>query len=461
MIMGKDSNDKKISIQTQNLYELSVLLELGVTTMIATPKIIRAVADLVGTPAYLYNQKVIEEDVYDARAFERVFGEERFTLRYAMKANSLEALLRLFNNLGLHIDSSDGNEVWRAERADIELSHVLLTCQILPPQEELADYITRGMNPNAGHLDHLEQIAAAGGKDITVRINFGEGSGGTPKTTTGGYGSSFGMWHTEIPEILERSRALGLRVVRLHSHIGSGSDPQVWKRNVRIMLEHADAFPDVHTLNLGGGFKRSRWHDEKTMDMEECARDAYEVFEAYQERSGRRLRIEIEPGTYLIARGGILIGRFHHFRHKHDPDNGIDYNHTITDIGMTENARVCMYGARHHLTLVPEDDGREMTSTFVVGPACESGDALTVRKNDPNRLRRERMRTPTRGDLIVQHDTGAYCDSMAPHDYNSHGEAPAVLLKPDGELVVITYRGTREQLVQHEVKYSPTPSLAL
>ena len=128
---------------------------------------------------------------------------------------------------------------------------------------------------------------------------------------------------------------------------------------------------------------------------------------------------------------------------------------------MTENARVCMYGARHHLTLVPEDDGREMTSTFVVGPACESGDALTVRKNDPNRLRRERMRTPTRGDLIVQHDTGAYCDSMAPHDYNSHGEAPAVLLKPDGELVVITYRGTREQLVQHEVKYSPTPSLAL
>ena len=87
--MGKDSNDKKISIQTQNLYELSVLLELGVTTMIATPKIIRAVADLVGTPAYLYNQKVIEEDVYDARAFERVFGEERFTLRYAIKANSL------------------------------------------------------------------------------------------------------------------------------------------------------------------------------------------------------------------------------------------------------------------------------------------------------------------------------------------------------------------------------------
>lgn len=44
-------------------------------------------------------------------------------------------------------------------------------------------------------------------------------------------------------------------MVRVHTHIGSGSDPVVWQKVASMSLDLVAQFPDVHTLNLGGGYK--------------------------------------------------------------------------------------------------------------------------------------------------------------------------------------------------------------
>ena len=46
-----------------------------------------------------------------------------------------------------------------------------------------------------------------------------------------------------------------IKVARIHTHIGSGSDPDVWLNVSLLSLNLVREFPDVVTLNLGGGYK--------------------------------------------------------------------------------------------------------------------------------------------------------------------------------------------------------------
>src|SRR5512144_2592854 len=67
-----------------------------------------------GTPCYVYDRAALEAAARAALAFPHAFG---LTLRYAMKANSNHAVLRIFRDLGLHLDASSDPEVERGLRA--------------------------------------------------------------------------------------------------------------------------------------------------------------------------------------------------------------------------------------------------------------------------------------------------------------------------------------------------------
>ena len=56
---------------------------------------------------------------------------------------------------------------------------------------------------------------------------------------------------------------LWAQVVRIHTHIGSGSDPAVWQRVSGLSIDLCRKFPDVTTLNMGGGYKVGRMAYEK------------------------------------------------------------------------------------------------------------------------------------------------------------------------------------------------------
>lgn len=58
-----------------------------------------------------------------------------------------------------------------------------------------------------------------------------------------------------------------LKVVRVHTHIGSGSDPAVWQKVSGMSLDLCRQFDTVHTLNLGGGYKVGRMATEKSTDL--------------------------------------------------------------------------------------------------------------------------------------------------------------------------------------------------
>lgn len=400
-----------------------------------------AVRERFGTPCYVYERAALEAAARQALAFPAPFG---YTLRYAMKANSCRGVLTLFHDLGLHVDASSDHEVERALRAGFAPARIQLTSQL--PSRRLAEHLARGVLFNACSLHQLEQFGRlAPGQEVSVRMNPGLGSGATNRTNTGGPGSSFGIWHEYLGDVQALAARHRARITRLHSHIGSGTDPEVWKRVTRMTLDLVARMPEVATVNLGGGFKVGRMPGEPWVDLADVGAHVRQELVAFRERHGRALNLEIEPGTYLVAGAGHVVGTC-----VDVVDTGREgYLFAKLDAGMPEITRPSFYGAQHPIHVLAE--GREEADVVFVGPCCESGDILTPAPGDPEALAPRRVPRPQIGDLVVIGGAGAYCAAMSTINYNSYPQAPEVMLEPDGSLRLLRHRQRLDQVWANEV----------
>ncbi len=402
---------------------------------IAPPQFLTAdvaaeVRERFGTPCYVYDRAALEAAARAALAFPAPFG---FTLRYAMKANPSRGILQVFRALGLHIDASSDFEVERALEAGFEPGEIQLTSQM--PSRRLAEHVRRGVLFNACSVHQLDSFGrVAPGSEVSVRMNPGLGTGSTKRTNTGGPASSFGIWHEYLDEVKTIAERHRLRITRLHSHVGSGTDPEIWKRCIRMTLELAAKLPEVGAVNLGGGFKVGRMPEEPTVDLADVGAHVRAELLAFQSRDGRRLGLEIEPGTYLVARAGAVVASC-----VDVVDTGREgYLFAKLDTGMTEVTRPSLYGAQHPIDVLAQ--GREAAAVVFVGPCCESGDILTPAPGDPEALGPRWVPRPQIGDLVVVSGAGAYCAAMSTINYNSYPRAPEAMLERDGTLRLLRRR---------------------
>ena len=399
------------------------------------------VRDRFATPCYVYVRGALEAAARRALAFPAPFG---LTVRYAMKANPSRGVLDLFRGLGLHVDASSDHEVERALRAGFPAGSIQLTSQM--PSRRLAEHLARGVLFNACSLHQLEAFGrAAPGQSVSVRMNPGLGSGSTNRTNTGGPASSFGIWHEHLGEVKAIAERFDVKITRLHSHIGSGTDPEVYKRVTRMTLDLASKLPDVGVVNLGGGFKVGRMPGEPSADLADVGAHVAQELTAFRDRDGRALGLEIEPGTYLVANAGLVVATC-----VDVVDTGHDgYLFAKLDTGMPEVTRPSLYGAQHPIHVLAQ--GREEADVIFVGPCCESGDILTPAPGDPEALAPRRVPRPQIGDLVIVGGAGAYCAAMSTINYNSYPQAPEVMLEPDGSLRLLRRRQDLDQVWGNEV----------
>jgi len=398
-----------------------------------------------GTPLYVYDQAQLERAAQDVLGFPNAYG---LTPRYAMKALPTAAIVRILTGMGLHIDASSGFEAERALLAGVAPERIQISAQELP--QDLKGLVERGVLFNACSLEQLEAYGRLfPGREVSVRINPGLGTGHNNRTNTGGPASSFGIWHEHLDQVLALQGQLGLRITRMHTHIGSGGDPQAWKRCARLSLGIAAQLPEVVRLNLGGGFKVGRMPGEASADLTEIGNALLDDFRDFAKVHGRELHLEIEPGTYLVARAGAIVANV-----SDVVDTGPDgYTFAKVDTGMTEFLRPNLYGAQHPIAVVPSDPEavREEIDLLIAGHCCESGDMLTPAPGDPEGLAPRRLARPVPGDSIVIGGAGAYCSGLAASHYNSFPQAPEVLLTPQGDFRPIRRRQTLEQILCNEL----------
>ncbi|CAM9443389.1 unnamed protein product [Ectocarpus fasciculatus] len=415
------------------------------TLKFLTPETVRATKAAVGTPAYVYDAASLKANAEACLAFPNAYG---LTVRYAMKSLPNKAVLQLFQGLGLHFDCSSGFEVERAISAGVPPQSLCLSSQELPP--DAGELLKMGVLINACSLSQLRRIAEeAPGSSVGVRFNPGLGSGGTKSTNVGGPSSSFGIWYEWADEVKEICAGGDLTVSRIHTHIGSGSDPAVWQKVSGMSLDLVRQFPTVTTLNLGGGYKVGRMSGEQSTDLQAIGAPVMGDFEAFAEETGRELKLEIEPGTFLVANAGSLVCTAQDLV---STGSG-GYEFMKLDAGMTELLRPSLYGALHPIVVVPTkgEGGGDTAEYVVVGHCCESGDLLTPVSGAASEIERRTLAKAEIGDLVVVEGCGAYVAGMSAKNYNSFPEVPEVLLDSAGELHVVRRRQTLEQIFENEM----------
>jgi diaminopimelate decarboxylase len=411
------------------------------------PDVVRRVRAEFGSPTYIYDEAALLKQAADVLAFPNAFG---LTARYAMKACPSRAIVQTLHKAGLHIDASSGFEAQRAILAGVPAEHIQLTAQQLA--DNFVELVLQGVLFNACSLSQLEAYGEAfPGREVCVRINPGLGSGHSNRTNVGGPSSSFGIWHEHLDEVLETAKRHNLHLSGMHTHIGSGGDPVVWEHCARMSLEIAARMPEVTRLSLGGGFKVGRMPGEENADLHAIGHAIQMDFEEFAEKHGRKLHLEIEPGTFFMANVGSIVCTVIDL-----VDTG-EEGHTFikVDSGMTENVRPSMYGAQHPIDVIPaEEESRGTAEYLVVGHCCESGDVLTPEPGNPEGLMPRTLTEARIGDLVLVSGAGAYCAAMASKNYNSFPEAAEVLLTKDSALKLIRTRQTLDQVVANEIGLS-------
>jgi diaminopimelate decarboxylase len=393
------------------------------------------------TPVYVYSEAKLLDRARKALRFAAPYG---LTVRYAMKANPNKYILKTFDVLGVKIDASSGYEAERAIKAGVAPENILITSQELP--KKLEQLVVAGVGFNACSLHQLHEYGKLfEGSNIGIRLNPGLGSGHSDKTNVGGPASSFGIWHEQLDEVKEVANKYNLTIVRIHTHIGSGNDPKIWTKAAKLTLEMTKKFKNVRVINLGGGFKVARMKGETDTDLGKISNIIESELKSFYKTTGRKLKLEIEPGTFLVANAGALITTIIDI-----VNTGKDgYTFIKVNSGMTDILRPGLYGAQHPV-IVNNYDPVKVKKYIVVGHCCESGDLLTPEEDDPTSLEERQLQKANIGDQLVIEGAGAYCSSMSAKNYNSFPSGAEVMIKTDGEIIEVSRPETLEDVIRLE-----------
>ena len=407
-----------------------------------TPAQLWALADQFGTPLWVYDAATIRQRIAQVSNFD--------TVRFAQKACSNIHILQLMREQGVKVDAVSRGEILRALAAGFkaggEPSEIVFTADLFDAAT-LDCVVEHGVPVNAGSIDMLRQLGPRSkGHAVWLRINPGFGHGHSNKTNTGGEHSKHGIWHTDLPLALQTIREQGLTLAGLHMHIGSGVDyghlAEVCGAMVELVRTAHAAGHDLHAISAGGGLSIPYRAGDPVIDTQHyfglwnTARQQAEAI------VGHTLGLEIEPGRFLVAESGVLLGEVRATK------NAGSNHFVLVDTGFNELMRPSMYGSFHAMSVLRRDGSQGASQpTVVAGPLCESGDVFT--QGDGGVVLPRDLPAAQVGDLLVIHDTGAYGASMS-SNYNTRPLVAEVLV--DGaEHRLIRRRQTVEELLALEL----------
>ena len=394
-------------------------------------------ADLAGrfgTPLYIYSADAIAARY---REVDDAFRGYPHTLHYALKANSTLAIARLVRELGAAADANSGGEIDVALRAGFTPREIVFT-GVGKTAAELQRGIELGLRSinaeSEGEIGRIDAMAVARGVEarVAVRVNPDIDAQSHPHISTGLKSNKFGVAISDAREMCLRMRGRrGVRIVGLHSHVGSQiTQLEPLRRAAQALValarELKDAGITIEHLDIGGGLGIPY----EGQPVPSAADYAASVLPIVRE-SG--LHLILEPGRFLVAQAGVLVARVVDIK----PQAGGKL-FVIVDAGMTELMRPMLYGAYHRIEHI-ESVSRPEAVCDIVGPICETTDTLGKDRKLPR---------PEVGDLMVIFDAGAYGAVMA-SNYNRR-PMPAEVLVKDGAATVIRRRQTIDDLVALE-----------
>lgn len=396
---------------------------------------LRALADAVGTPAYVYSTRALLDGY---RAYDRAFAAVPHLVCYSIKANSNLGVIGTLARVGAGADIVSGGELFRALRAGVPPKKIVFSGNG-KTREELRDALKADILmfnvESVSELRALDEVAREAGvrAPISLRVNPDVDPLTHTYIATGLKTSKFGIPFAQALAVYEEAARLpGIEVVGADMHIGSQltkASPlaEAVTRVAALVKQLRERRIEIRMVDVGGGLG-IRYKDEAPPTHDEYATL---LLPALRELG---VTVLLEPGRSIVGNAGVLLTRVIYRK-----ENG-DKTFINVDAAMNDLIRPSFYDAYHAILPVREPAGGTMAETVdVVGPICESGDFLAKGRELPR---------ADEGDLLAVMSAGAYGFVMA-SNYNTRPRAPEVLV--DGSrYTIVRRRETLEDLVAGE-----------
>ncbi|MGH7092134.1 MAG: diaminopimelate decarboxylase [Stellaceae bacterium] len=381
------------------------------------------VAAAVGTPFYLYSAAGFA-------AHYRVFADALAALDplicYAVKANSNQAVLRLFAGLGAGADVVSEGELRRALAAGIPPQRIVFS-GVGKTRAELDHALAAGIHQinveSVPELHRLSAAATASGRiaRVAIRVNPDVDAGSHDGISTGRKGDKFGIPREDVVDAYRLAADLpGIEPVGLAVHIGSkieelGPSHLAFERLAELVRELRAAGLSVRRADLGGGLTVPYEDGDPAISPAGYAKMVGDVFGKLD------LALAFEPGRFLAGAGGVLVASVEYVKESSD------HPVVVVDAAMNDLIRPALYEAFHDIVPVREPGLNAIPSPVnIVGPVCESTDTFAKARDLP---------PLGEGDLVAFKTAGAYGAVMA-STYNSRLLVPEVLVSGERFAVV-------------------------
>ncbi len=398
------------------------------------------IAQKHGTPLYCYSAKRLTDNF---RAYQTtlkdILPEDKFTVCYACKANSNQAVLHLLGTLGAGADVVSGGEMHRALKAGIPHGKIVFS-GVGKTAEEVETAVKNDiLQINVESEPELERISAvaakAGAKTrIAFRVNPDVDANTHEKITTGRSENKFGIDIKSAPALYRKAKGMsGIVPSGVAVHIGSqlmnlAPFAEAFKRIAALVGELRAQGNDITTVDVGGGLGVP-YQGETPPDVKKYVALIRDII------APLNVHVILEPGRSIAGDAGVLLTRVQYLK------EGGDKRFLIVDAGMNDLMRPALYDAYHAILPCSAPAPSDATQTYdVVGPVCETSDTF--------RTNMELPRTG-QGALLAIMTAGAYGASMA-SAYNTR-PLPAEVLVSGDAFDVIRPRQMIEDIVAADV----------
>lgn len=384
-----------------------------------------------GTPLYIYSKNQILRNYREINQ-PLVNSKLDFLNCYAIKANSNPELLKILSAEGAGAEISSGGELYLALKFGYLRNKITYT-GVGKTDEEIEYALKENIfNFTVESLQEIKVISEIAHRmsliaRISIRVNPDINANTHPYITTGMKENKFGIDSKYIMDVFqEATRLPAIDIIGLHAHIGSQItevEPYVETVNYlsKLLKELEKMNINIRYLNVGGGFgvqyKNVMTH--RYIPDEEDEITSYAALGDYVKSVLNLLtelnkKLIIEPGRSLVANAGILAGKVLYTKQNEMK------KFIITDTGMNDLMRPCLYQAYHQIVpLVLKDTGYEEVD--VVGPVCETSDYLATKR---------KLQKLERGDYFAVMTTGAYGYTLS-SNYNARLRPAEILVDGD------------------------------
>lgn len=398
------------------------------------------IAEKHGTPLYCYSAEQIADNFRMFRdAMRKVAADDKFTICYACKANSNQAIIRLLGRIGAGADVVSEGEMYRAFRAGIKAKKIVFS-GVGKTEAEISRAVRNDLlQINVESVPEMELISKIAVQEkkqvhIALRVNPDVNAKTHAKITTGLSENKFGIDIKDAPALYEKAKNLpGLLPTGVAVHIGSqlmdlAPFKETFKRVAQFVTDLRAQGISITTVDVGGGLGIS--YDGATPpDVEKYAELIRDIILPLD------VHVILEPGRAIVGNAGVLLTKLLYIK------EGQKKKFLIIDSGMNDLMRPSLYDAYHAILPCVEPDSKaKKEKCDVVGPVCESSDKF---------LTDEMFPPLEQGALLSIMTCGAYGSAMG-SNYNTRPLVGEVLVS-DNQYDLIRKEQKLEEIVGMDI----------